>query len=91
MRSGQVLGIISKKTKDSFAMKGYVVRFVYMFLFFLLVPNLLAFVPFFDRFFSVKFSSFGIDFVLVVVQAFIMGLGFAFFGKSKNDKANATS
>lgn len=69
-------------------MRGFLIRFVYMFLFFLLVPNLLAFVPFFDRFFSVKFSSFGMDFVLTVIGAFIMGLGFAFFGKSKNDKAN---
>lgn len=82
------MALLKKRIKDSFAMKGYVVRFVYMFLFFLLVPNLLAFVPFFDRFFSVKFSSFGIDFVLTVIVAFIMGLGFAFFGKSKNDKAN---
>ena len=82
MLLGRVLGIISKKTKDNFVMKGFVIRFVYMFLFFLLVQNLLAFIPFFDRFFPMRFSSFGIDFVLVVVQAFIMGLGFAFFGKN---------
>ena len=68
--------------------KIYAIRFVYMFLFMLFVPNLLALLPFLDRFLSFTFASFGIDFIKEVIKASIMALGFALcLGKPKPQKS----
>lgn len=57
--------------------KSYIIGFIYMFLFMLLMPNLLALLSFLDRYFSLRFTSFGVDFIIEVIKASFMALRFA--------------
>lgn len=58
----------------------------------LLMPNLLALLSFLDRYFSLRFTSFGVDFIIEVIKASFMALRFALcLSKPKPQKSFHTN